>query len=325
MSLDRRKPFARLQPNESKPSEALPTPATATARLTISRPRRQMPAYHYQHQQQYPQQKRYATMIPGSSRSSATSSAESLYSTTATGSSLPRRRKLSAAEDVAARVRARWAALEALERAGASSSSSSSRPGGAPAPAPASASTSYLHSTSAPSQRRRSPSANDAEKENAALLMPMPIPMQVDAAYEKPLPPHPPALAPLHISAPVPVPATAAAYSASADGHTVVATMMDTRLDDCAPTAAVAGTGPGESTVRTTPTSLTFVETDSASPGSGPALQRRPTRAVTPPQVRRRASITDELEEAVSSFARAHIHTHTYIYINPFCRKKKRR
>ena len=311
MSLDRRKPFARLQPNESKPSEALPTPATATARLTISRPRRQMPAYHYQHQQQYPQQKRYATMIPGSSRSSATSSAESLYSTTATGSSLPRRRKLSAAEDVAARVRARWAALEALERAGASSS----RSGGAPA----SASTSYLHSTSAPSQRRRSPSANDAEKENAALL-PIPIPMQVDAAYEKPLPPHPPALAPLHISAPVPVPATAAAYSASADGHTVVATMMDTRLDDCAPmsaptTAAMAGPGPvpgpGESTVRTTPTSLTFVETDSASPGSGPALQRRPTRAVTPPQVRRRASITDELEEAVSSLARAR----TQIYI----------
>ena len=310
MSLDRRKPFARLQPNDSKPSEALPTPATATARLTISRPRRQMPAYHYQYQhhhqqqqqqQQYPQQKRYATMIPGSSRSSATSSAESLYSNTAGTSSVPRRRrKLSAAEDVAARVRARWAALEALERAGASSSSSS-RSGGV-------STAGYLHS--APAQRRRSLSVNNAEKENAALSM------QVDA-YEKPLPPHPPppALTPLHISAPIPIPATtatAAGYSASADGHTVVAAtattvMMDTRLDDCAPmsapaTAAVTGPAPGESTVRTTPTSLTFVETDSSSPGAGlgPALQRRPTRAVTPPQVRRRASITDELEEAVS-------------------------
>ena len=273
-----------------------------------------MPAYHYQYQhqhqqqqqqQQYPQQKRYATMIPGSSRSSATSSAESLYSNTAGTSSVPRRRrKLSAAEDVAARVRARWAALEALERAGASSSSS--RSGGV-------STAGYLHSAPAPAQRRRSLSVNNAEKENAVL------PMQVDA-YEKPLPPHPPppALTPLHISAPIPIPATtatAAGYSASADGHTVVAAatattttvMMDTRLDDCAPmsapaTAAVTGPAPGESTVRTTPTSLTFVETDSSSPGAGlgPALQRRPTRAVTPPQVRRRASITDELEEAVS-------------------------
>jgi hypothetical protein len=183
MSLDRRKPFARLQPNDTTPSEAAPTPATATARLTISRPRRQMPTYHYQHQQylQNPQ-KRYATMIPGSSRSSATSSAESLYST---AGSVPRRRKLSAAEDVAARVRARWAALEALERAGASRSG---------------ASTSHFHSapTTPNTRRRRSPyphtPSSDAEKENA-------VPMQVDT-YEKPLPPRPPALA-LHISAPL--------------------------------------------------------------------------------------------------------------------------
>jgi hypothetical protein len=296
MSLDRRKPFARLQPNDTKPSEAAPTPATATARLTISRPRRQMPTHHYQHQQylQNPQ-KRYATMIPGSSRSSATSSAESLYST---AGSVPRRRKLSAAEDVAARVRARWAALEALERAGAS------RTGGA--------STSHSHFHSGPStpatQRRRSPyphtPSSDAEKENAVPMM-----MQVDT-YEKPLPPRPPALA-LHISAPIPAPAVG---SGSMDGHTVAAgttagttvVMMDTREDDMgpmsAPTAvpvAGAGLGPGESTVRTTPTSLTFVETDSSSP----ALQRRPTRAVTPPQVRRRASITDELEEAVSTLS----------------------
>ncbi|KAH8991175.1 hypothetical protein EDB92DRAFT_681698 [Lactarius akahatsu] len=273
MSIDRRKPFALLQPNDSKPVDAAPTTATATARLTISRPRRQMPAYHYQHHQ-HPQhsQKRYATMIPGSSRSSATSSAESLYSN---AGSVPRRRKLSAAEDVAARVRARWAALEALERAGASSSGTS----------PSSA------------QRRRSPSTDELEKEkeNAA------VPMQVDS-YEKPLPPRPPALA-LHIGA-VAAPPEAAPTTAG----TTLVVMMDTREDDAPPSAPAALTattmattataaGPpmtGESTVRTTPTSLTFVETDSVSP----VLQRRPTRAVTPPQVRRRASITDELEEA---------------------------
>jgi hypothetical protein len=73
-----------------------------------------MPAYSYQYQYQQNVQKRYATMLPGSSRSSVTSSAESLYSTL---NSVPRLRKLSAAEDVAARVRARWAALEALEKA----------------------------------------------------------------------------------------------------------------------------------------------------------------------------------------------------------------
>ena len=286
MSIERRRPFALLQPNDSKPADLAPTPAATTARLTISRPRRQMPAYHYQHHQhpQHPQ-KRYATMIPGSSRSSATSSAESLYSN---AGSVPRRRKLSAAEDVAARVRARWAALEALERAGASSRSAAG---------------------TSDAQRRRfpDPPSGEAEKENV-------VPMQVDS-YEKPLPPRPPALA-LHIGAGGAPPAPAPA-SGSVSAHTAVATMagttvvvmMDTREDDAPASAPAAVTvtaaGPhaagatpimGDSTVRTTPTSLTFVETDSASPG----LQRRPTRAVTPPQVRRRASITDELEEAVS-------------------------
>jgi len=51
----------------------------------------------------------------------------------------------------------------------------------------------------------------------------------------------------------------------------------------------------GDSTLRTTPTSMTCFETQSLRP----ALQRRPTRALTPPQVRRRPSITDELEAAV--------------------------
>jgi hypothetical protein len=262
MSLDRRKPFARLQPNDSKPADPASTALTATARLTISRPRRQMPSHHYQYQHQHQHQqhqqphKRYATMIPGSSRSSATSSAESLYST---AGSVPRRRKLSAAEDVAARVRARWAALEALER------------------------------TTTGASRAANPPHAAADKENASV--PMPMPMQVDTAYEKPLPPRPPPLA-LHIGS-------------TDDGHT---TMMDTREDGSgaatpAPAPASAPAAPlAGSTVRTTPTSLTFVDetTDSASPA---ALQRRPTttRAVTPPQVRRRASITDELEEAVSA------------------------
>jgi hypothetical protein len=260
MSIDRRKPFARLQPNDSKPADAAPSTATATARLTISRPRRQMPSHHYQHHPQN-SQKRYATMIPGSSRSSATSSAESLYST---AGSVPRRRKLSAAEDVAARVRARWAALEALERTGASSS------------------------TTAPAAQCRQP-----EKENVA-------PMQVDSSYEKPLPPRPPPLA-LHIGAPAPGSASDHTAAVTTTGTTMVV-MMDVCGDDAPASApaACAGATPmtGDSTVRTTPTSLTFVdETDSASP----ALQRRPTHAVAPPQVRRRASITDELEEAVSS------------------------
>ncbi|KAH8983423.1 hypothetical protein EDB86DRAFT_2833973 [Lactarius hatsudake] len=267
MSIDRRKPFALLQPNDSKPADAAPTTAAAAARLTISRPRRQMPAYHYHYQHPQHPQKRYATMIPGSSRSSATSSAESLYSN---AGSVPRRRKLSAAEDVAARVRARWAALEALERTGGASSGTS----------PSSA-----------QRRRRSPSRDESEKENAA------VPMQVDS-YEKPLPPRPPALA-LHIGA-----AAGPAEAAPTTAGTTLVVMMDTREDDAPPSAPAALTattataaGPpmtGESTVRTTPTSLTFVETDSVSP----VLQRRPTRAVTPPQVRRRASITDELEEA---------------------------
>ena len=298
MSIERRKPFARLQPSDSQPADAAATTATATARLTISRPRRQMPSHHYQHQQ-YPHQnpqKRYATMIPGSSRSSATSSAESLYSTTG---SVPRRRKLSAAEDVAARVRARWAALEALERTGASSGHTTTTTTGTTTTGAQQQQLHHLRQF-----RRRSPapppSSSEPEKENA-------VPMQVDS-YEKPLPPRPPALA-LHIGAETAIAAPQPQASGSTSGHTAVATtttttgttmvmMMDMREDGAPASAPAAPGATGDSTVRTTPTSLTFVETDST--GRGLQLQRRPTRAVTPPQVRRRASITDELEEAVS-------------------------
>jgi hypothetical protein len=83
-----------------------------------------------------------------------------------------------------------------------------------------------------------------------------------------------------------------------------------------------AGVPASDSTLRTTPTSLTFVETESLRP----ILQRRrPTRAVTPPQVRRRPSVTDELEEAVRTLLTYHF---SYLYIpRPYAghrREKKR-
>jgi len=185
MSLDRRKPFALLQPN-AKSLDGAP----ATAQPSISRPRRQMPAYHHQHYHYQLQQnphKRYATMIPGSSRSSATSSAESLYSTT---SSMPRRRKLSAAEDVAARVRARWGALEALER---TSGAPTMRQPADAIFASASVSATAAIRTGARVDPRLPELEREKEKENAA---PMQTHMQVDGhgsgyGFEKPLPPRP--------------------------------------------------------------------------------------------------------------------------------------
>ncbi|KAI0306209.1 hypothetical protein B0F90DRAFT_973979 [Multifurca ochricompacta] len=179
MSLDRRKPFSVLHPN-IRPAVAA-TPAIAYP--TISRPRRQMPGYH-SYLQNNGSKKRYATMLPSSSRSSATSSAESLYSST---SSMPRRRKLSAAEDVAARVRARWAALEALERGGAAqptdttttmnmntntvTTTTDTRAGTGTGAADPDVLVHYGLLQCSP----------DQEKENIA-------PMQVDVTYEKPLP-----------------------------------------------------------------------------------------------------------------------------------------
>jgi len=74
--------------------------------------------------------------------------------------------------------------------------------------------------------------------------------------------------------------------------------------DDDAGALAGAGTGAGasgetsDSTLRMTPTSLTCYETTES---QRQVLQRRPTRALTPPQVRRRPSITGELEVSVRS------------------------
>jgi hypothetical protein len=265
-------------------------------------------------------------MLPGSSRSSATSSAESLYSTV---SSVPRLRKLSAAEDVAARVRARWAALEALEKANeaqaagnvmtSSATGLNTNPGADPSI--------FGGRWRRLPEREREPEQGsglepekEKEKENV-------VPMQVDG-YEKPLPPRPPALA-LQITSPMP---------ASMSARTATTATAEMRTATTAPTLMVVDVGdkdddedgskvkngdidggpappphadadveatrsrPGasvpasDSTLRTTPTSLTFVETESLRP----ILQRRPARALTPPQVRRRPSITDELEEAVS-------------------------
>lgn len=291
MSLERRKPFARLQPN-AKSVEA------AGAHPAISRPRRQMPAYHYHHQLQQNPHKRYATMLPGSSRSSATSSAESVYSITS-GSMQPRRRKLSAAEDVATRVRARWAALEALERASAS---------GLASPQPSEAVSGIATATAvirtgarmdprAPEQQPRysvlAPPDRELEreKENAALSMQM----QVDGLVhdEKPLPPRPAALG-LRIN-----PSSELAHAPASAATTMAVPMaVDARNDgDDATPRNDESVPTTDSTLRTTPTSLTCFEMGSLRP----VLQRRPTRALTPPQVRRRPSITDELEEAVRS------------------------
>lgn len=292
MSLERRKPFTHLQPN-AKSVEA------AAAHPAISRPRRQMPAYHYHYQLQQNPHKRYATMLPGSSRSSATSSAESVYSITSS-SIQPRRRKLSAAEDVAARVRARWAALEALERASASAMASAQpretisgiatattviRTGARMHPGVPGQQMRY--SVLAPPDRELE-REDEKEKENAAPSQVQQMQVDGHVPGEKPLPPRPAALG-LHInpgSEPAHAPASAATTTAvpmAVDGDTTP------RNDESVPTS--------DSTFRTTPTSLTCFEKESLRP----VLQRRPTRALTPPQVRRRPSITDELEEAVRS------------------------
>jgi hypothetical protein len=199
---------------------------------------------------------------------------------------------------VAARVRARWAALEALERASASAFSSAQPAEAISGLATAAAviRTGARMDPRVPGQQlrysvlappdRESEKENEKEKENAALSMQM----QVDghASGEKPLPPRPAALG-LRInpgSEPARAPASAATTSAvpmSVDGDATP------RNDEGVPTS--------DSTLRTTPTSLTCFEKESLRP----VLQRRPTRALTPPQVRRRPSITDELEEAVRS------------------------
>jgi hypothetical protein len=308
MSHERRKPFALLHPN-ARPTDPVLAPNSAPPQLPISRPRRQMPAYHHQLHQQYNPHKRYATVLPGSSRSSATSSAESLHSTRSLMT--PRRRKLSAAEDVAARVRARWAALEALERTSG---------GPAPIANPAdtitathtnSATTAATTTTTVRNGARPRRDSRDQEHGLLSLEMgkgrekendsSMSMSMQVDG-YEKPLPPRPAPLAfGLHkfpdqgpLSAPARMPAAASAMAMATSPM-----MVDSREED---KSGAGATGEGEplptsdSTLRTTPTSLTCFETTES---QRQVLQRRPTRALTPPQVRRRPSITDELEEAV--------------------------
>ena len=313
MSNERRTPFALIHPN-ARPTDSVLHPNSAPPQLPISRPRRQMPAYHQPHQQYNPH-KRYATVLPGSSRSSATSSAESIHSTRSLMA--PRRRKLSAAEDVAARVRARWAALEALERTSG---------GPAPIANPADPTTA-THTNSATTAATTTTTVRNGARirrysrdQEHGLSMDMgkgrekendeSISMQVDG-YEKPLPPRPaPLMFALHkfpeqgpLSAPARMPAANSAMMAMAMA-TSSPMMVDSREESGSTPHnnddAGAGAREGErlptsdSTLRTTPTSLTCFETTESQ-----VLQRRPTRAVTPPQVRRRPSITDELEEAV--------------------------
>lgn len=293
----------------------------------------------YHHYQPH-QHKRYATLLPGSSRSSATSSVESVYST---AHSIPtRRRKLSAAEDVAARVRARWAALEALERTSGApgsmanpadtiSSATNNANTAATTTATAAAGTSNTatrsgariridsHATPGwqqhiwaglePRERERDHALSlemgkERDKENERSMS---MAMQVDG-HEKPLPPRPPPLAlALHLN-PGQGPLSAPAHMPTAPTMAMTITPMavDTheggkngstpREDDDAGAGAGASGETSDSTLRATPTSLTCYETTES---HRQVLQRRPTRALTPPQVRRRPSITDELEEAV--------------------------
>ncbi|KAI0267835.1 hypothetical protein BC834DRAFT_60730 [Gloeopeniophorella convolvens] len=253
MSTERRIPFALLRPN-AKPA---PTPVSASVRVPISRPRRPTPAAHHHHAanagaypypQHYPQ-KRYATMLPRGS-SSSSSSLDSFAPSLA-----PRRRKLSAAEDVAARVRARWAALEALERP----------------------------STSPEKEKEKEQELEqEKEKEN---VVPAPEPMQVDE-LEKPLPPAP---APFPPPTRVPVPDFDPALM-----------VLDIRSD-------AGGDAPAtDSTLRTSPTSVTFVEGE---PDTDEDSTPLPPATLRAPQVHRRPSVNDELEEAREEATLAMLHT----------------
>lgn len=229
----------------------------------------------------------------------------------------PRRRKLSAAEDVAARVRARWAALEALERTSGGPAPIANPADPATATHTNGATTAATTTTTVRNGARIRRYSRDQEhglsmdmgkgreKENDESIS-----MQVDG-YEKPLPPRPaPLMFALHkfpeqgpLSAPARMPAANSAMMAMAMA-TSSPMMVDSREESGSTPHnnddAGAGAREGEplptsdSTLRTTPTSLTCFETTESQ-----VLQRRPTRAVTPPQVRRRPSITDELEEAV--------------------------
>jgi hypothetical protein len=355
MSLERRKPFAPLHPN-ARPTDPVLAPHSAPPHPSISRPRRQMQQYyHHQPHQQYNPHKRYATVLPGSSRSSATSSAESVYST---ANSIPtRRRKLSAAEDVAARVRARWAALEALERTSSAPGPIANHPADTISATnntnTAATTTTTTNATSNtavrsgarfrvdshtnPEWRQHNWAGLEPRERDHALLLEMgkerekenenersmSMAMQVDG-HEKPLPPRPAPLAlALHLnpgqgplSAPAHMP-TAPTMAMTMTPMTVVGHEEDKngftpRENDDAGAGAGAGGETSDPTVRTTPTSLTCYETTES---HRQVLQRRPTRALTPPQVRRRPSITDELEEAVRTAPNSPSYTHSLILV----------
>ena len=85
------------------------------------------------------------------------------------------------------------------------------------------------------------------------------------------------------------------------------------RKDDDAGAGADAGGERSDSTLRTTPTSLTCYETTECHQQDP---QYRPTRALTPPQVGPRPSITDELEGAVRSVPNSPSYTHQFINVD---------
>ena len=123
---------------------------------------------------------------------------------------------------------------------------------------------------------------------------------------EKPLPPQPAPLALALHKFPDRAPLSAPARMPMAPSMAMTMTMGPMTVDahEGEKDSATPGTGAGkgeilpasESTLRTTPISLTCFETTES---QRQVFQRRPTRALMPPQVRRWLSITDELKEAV--------------------------
>ncbi|KAH9990446.1 hypothetical protein BJV77DRAFT_1124385 [Russula vinacea] len=304
MSHERRTPFALIHPN-ARPTDSVLHPNSAPPQLPISRPRRQMPAYHQPHQQYNPH-KRYATH-------QELDGAASAQAQRGGGRSGTRAREVGSARG--AREDEWWTSTDANPADPTTATHTNS------------ATTAATTTTTVRNGARIRRYSRDQEhglsmdmgkgreKENDESIS-----MQVDG-YEKPLPPRPaPLMFALHkfpeqgpLSAPARMPAANSAMMAMAMA-TSSPMMVDSREESGSTPHnnddAGAGAREGErlptsdSTLRTTPTSLTCFETTESQ-----VLQRRPTRAVTPPQVRRRPSITDELEEAREEATLAMLHT----------------
>lgn len=335
MSLERRKPFALLQ---AKPTDSVPATNSTPPQPYLSRPRRQMPvAYHHQPQQLYNPPRRYATVLQKSSHSSATSSADSFYS--AVSSIPPRRSNLSPVEAMAARVRARWAALEALERTS-----------GAPGPIVTlvdaitatntdtaennesinnnddtvtitTRSTLYnvsririqSHTTTEWRQRQWEEIGKESEKVSEdEISISMSMSMQVDE-YENILPLRPAPLALAQDIKPCQGPASSGALVPAAPSMVkAMAPIMHDPSEEnrngftsyriCERAGGFLPTGGSLGTVPTSTWSFKMTESQRH------VRPHRPTQALMAPSIRKRPSLTDELEEAVCFSLISHLH-----------------